>query len=594
MYTNKQKKKKYTKKLLLVVFLVFPFFESQAATVQGRIATHDNIPIAGAMVTLSDGFASETVYTNAKGLYFLPTRLQGKLKLRVRSPLFADSHKEIFLPQGNSSQTFSNNFYSKPLQSSLDLSNQFTASAHAAKLNFDSENLKDTFRSQCHFCHQIGNTWTRLPRTEAGWDISIRRMENFGVLITNRERKIFTKMLASTFDGKPIEAVQTWDYSPELSQAIYKEWQIGDARSYVHDIESHPDGKLYGVDMGNDKIYILHPQTNELQVVDFPESDLPWGGLFAGAYAPLGTYHAKHGPHSVQTGPDGKLYITNSLASEIASYNPQDGQWEVFPIGKDAIYPHTLRFDKQGILWFTLAISNQIGRFDPATKKFTIIDTPSNGFLRWISDALSYTILKIAAWFPKKNWHIKLSHHKATGASYKILNLPYGIDIHPIDGSIWYSKLYSDYIGRVDAKTLKVTEVKSPLKGPRRLRFAKDGTLWIPSFVEGKLIKMNSETYESEIIEIPTLAANEYEIPYALNIHPQTQDVWITSNLSDRVFRYIPSEKRFISYPSPTKVTYLRDIIFHSDGGICSSNANLPAAAIEGGRQNMLCIYTQK
>lgn len=109
--------------------------------------------------------------------------------------------------------------------------------------------------------------------------------------------------------------------------------------------------------------------------------------------------------------------------------------------------------------------------------------------------------------------------------------------------------------------------------------------------MKGKLIRMNTETKDFEIIDISTLAPNEYEIPYALSIHPQTQEVWITSNLSDRIFRYIPQEKRFISYPSPTRVTYLREIVFRPDGDICSSNANLPATAIEGGRQNILCLY---
>lgn len=565
-----------------------------AAVLKGKISSTKKIGLAGAMVTLSspDGFISETAYSDQHGNYSLPTRLSGKLKLRVRSPLFADSYKNIFLKNNSNEQTI--NFTVTRLQSAKEFSDQLTASAHAATLSFDNENLKETFRSQCHFCHQIGNAWTRLPRSEPAWKLTIQRMEYFGVFLTNHERAAFAGMLTKTFQGKPIKAMQTWDYSPELAQAIYKEWRIGDAMSYVHDIESYRDGKLYGVDMGNDKIYIIDPKTNIQNVIDFPESDLPMGGLFAGAYAPLGTFNAKHGPHSVQEGPDGKLYTTNSLAAEISTFDPKTNEWEIFPIGKDAIYPHTLRFDKEGILWFTLAISNQIGRFDPATKEFTIIDTPSHGFWRWVSDALSYTVLKIASWFPKENYHMKLSHHKLTGKGYHILNLPYGIDVHPIDGSIWYSKLYSSYIGRIDPKTLEVEEFPSPLKGPRRLRFAKDGTLWIPSFVEGKLIKMNTKTRKSEIIEIPTLAPKEYEIPYALNIHPETQDVWITSNLSDRVFRYIPSQKRFISYPSPTKVTYLRDIVFHSDGGVCSSNANLPAAAIEGKQQNMLCIYTDK
>lgn len=31
---------------------------------------------------------------------------------------------------------------------------------------------------------------------------------------------------------------------------------------------------------------------------------------------------------------------------------------------------------------------------------------------------------------------------------------PYGIDVNPIDGSIWYAALTAHKIGRIDAKTL--------------------------------------------------------------------------------------------------------------------------------------------
>ena len=67
----------------------------------------------------------------------------------------------------------------------------------------------------------------------------------------------------------------------------------------------------------------------------------------------------------------------------------------------------------------------------------------------------------------------------------------------------------------------------------------------------------------------------------AENVHPKTGDVWITSNMSDRIFRFTPSTKTFVSYPLPTRVTWLRDLVFAEDGGICSSSSNLPAYGIE-------------
>ena len=41
----------------------------------------------------------------------------------------------------------------------------------------------------------------------------------------------------------------------------------------------------------------------------------------------------------------------------------------------------------------------------------------------------------------------------------------------------------------------------------------------------------------------------------------------------------------------PTRVTWLRDLVFTKDGGICSSSSNLPAYGIEGGRASFICLY---
>jgi len=556
----------------------------------GRVTTTDKRPIAGALVTLfsEDKHISETVYTDVSGQYRMNTTKAGGFILRVRAPSFSDQLQNIHLKKGESLVI---DVITEKLQEPERISNNLTASAHAATLQFSNQQDNNAFRSQCHFCHQIGNELTRRKRSEEEWGDVIERMESYGVLITNDSKDEFVHQLKTTFNGEPLETVQSWDYSPELSTAVFKEWRIGDAMSYVHDIEVGRDGKLYGVDMGNDKIHVVDPVTNQSQIIDFPKSELPDGGMFSGAYAPLGAFNSRHGPHSIQIGPHGKIWTTNSLASEIMSYEPETKKFTLYPIGGDTVYPHTLRFDDNGILWFTLALSNQIGRFDPKTEEFIILDTPSNGFWRWMADAMIPSVLEVASWFPKKDLHVTLSHHKVSGEGFQVLNLPYGIDINPIDGSVWYSKLYAGIIGRVDPTTMDIEEFKTPLSGPRRLRFAKDGTLWIPSFEESAIMKFDTTTKQFDVINMPTLAPGEYEIPYALNIHPDTGDVWVTSNLSDRLFRYLPKEKRFISYPSPTKVTYLRDIVFHPDGGVCSSNANLPAYAIEGGLQTMLCIY---
>lgn len=258
------------------------------------------------------------------------------------------------------------------------------------------------------------------------------------------------------------------------------------------------------------------------------------------------------------------------------------------------MYLHTIRADKKGRLWFTVVASNQVGVFDPKTKQLDLLDLPANGLSRWITDAMLPTLAEIGSWFPRENIPLKWSYHKIFNLGREIMNFPYGIDINPKDGSAWYVKLYANKIGRIDPDTLAIEEFDTPAVGPRRPRFGSDGIMWIPGFDTGVLVRFNPETREFKEFKLPTLAPNEYETPYALNVHPETGVVWMTSNQSDRIFSFEPKTEQFISYPLPTRVSFLRDMVFTQDGKICSSNSNLPSYAIEGGLGGFICLNPNK
>jgi streptogramin lyase len=168
---------------------------------------------------------------------------------------------------------------------------------------------------------------------------------------------------------------------------------------------------------------------------------------------------------------------------------------------------------------------------------------------------------------------------------------PYGIDVSPLDGSIWYSRLGAHKIGRVDPETLEVQEFDPPLVGPRRLRFSADGMIWIPAFGDGALVRFDPGSMEYTTYPLPTIAMGAVEAPYAVAVNPVTQDVWITANMSDRMFRFLPKEQRFVVYPLPTRGTYMRDIFFPDDGSACGPSSPVPVpAAVEGGMQAIVCV----
>jgi len=569
-------------------------FPSVRGIIEGTVTTSAGQPVSGAMVTVfsANRMRKQTVFTDAGGRYLIVVDYEGELAVRARASNFADQTQKVSVGRVKPETI---NLTVTAFESDIDRSNALPASAHLTQLPWESDEERAPFIAQCNYCHQVGNPLTRGKRDAKSWRTSIEKMEGYMAIVTDEQVERFSEVLSAGFDGEPIDVVQTHDASPELAQAKIEEWLVGDGMSFIHDADVGEDGKLYGVDEGHDVVWVLDPKTNTVEKYPLPDSDLPVGGLLSGAAMPIGIFTGKHGPHSLAQSEDGRFWITTALSSTLMSFDPDTKGFEVYEIGEGALYPHTVRIDQKGMVWFTIAVSNQVARFDPNTETFTVLQLPHNGFWRWTTDTFFPLLLKYAARTPRGNKHIELSPHKMmSGLEYEdLFNLPYGIDINPKDGGIWYAKLWADTIGHIDPETLKITEYETPLKGPRRPRFDADGILWIPAFDESALLRFDPTTGEFKTYPLPTLSPDEYETPYALNVHQETGDVWMTSNMSDRILRFIPKEERFISYPSPTRVTWLRDLVFTKDGKVCSSSSNLPAYAIEDGVPSFICIDPQ-
>lgn len=561
----------------------------ESALLTGVVITSGEMPISGAMVTAfnADKTRRITVYTRADGTYTLPVSFAGDLTVRIRTPYFEDSIQQLAVANGD---TLTLDFSTRQMTDPEALSASLTASAHAATIDWPDSEDRATFISQCNFCHQIGNSLTRRPRTTQEWAEMVDRMEGYLVFVTDDEKESITRRLDEAFTGEPIRAVQTWDVSEDLARASIEEWNAGNGLSFIHDADVGHDGRLYGADEGHDIIWELDRDTGQVNEVKLPAVDLPVGGKFSGLALPIGVFTGQHGPHSMAEGNDGRLWLTNSLSSRLMAYSPQENEFETFDIGADTLYLHTIRKDLQGRMWFTSAASNQVGRFDPETRQLDLLDLPANGFSRWLADALMPSLMWIGSFFPAENIPITLSHHKWADLGRDVLNMPYGIDVNPTDGSIWYVKLYANKIGRIDPETFEIEEFDTPGNGPRRPRFAPNGILWIPVFNDGTLMSFDPATEAFKSYPLPTLAPGEYETPYAINVDPKTGTVWITSNMSDRIFSFNPQTEVFTSYPLPTRVSYLRDLVFTEDGKICSSNSNLPSYAIEGGLGGFICL----
>lgn len=158
---------------------------------------------------------------------------------------------------------------------------------------------------------------------------------------------------------------------------------------------------------------------------------------------------------------------------------------------------------------------------------------------------------------------------------------PYGIDYSPVDGTIWYSKLNGNRIGRIDPKAENgdIKEWNPPFSGPRRLHVAPDGIVWVPGFGSGVIGKFDPKTEQWKVYDLPDA---ENQIPYALNIDPKGM-VWICGTGNDTLHRLNPKTEELVEIRMPSRVTYTREIEFDAEGNVWTCNSNAPVRHTERG-----------
>lgn len=552
--------KNTTVKFIVAILFLSSCHVTLAGTLSGIVKDNNDQILEGVMIRLSDPVSgmSESVFSNSRGEFTLTTGLQGKLNVRLRTPYHKDLRANVDLSK---KAVLKKDFLMERMTDETEISNSLPAAYHFGSLNFetgeDAVFSRYQFQRDCLSCHQLGNSITRFPRSPEHWEISIERMHNYVRSNFDEElRERRSHILSEGFNGEPLKVRPKFPLDDSLSQVKIYEYRM-EKGIIPHDaIYNANDGLIYTVDQGASHMAITDLTSGKTEYFSQKDGDF-WLPFWKSST--MKWPFERYGPHSLDLGPDQKYYTTNSFQNSIGVFNTKTREWEpsIFA-GLRAIYPHTVRIDKQGIVWFTVAGGERVGRIDPVSKKSTLIKLPyvESGGL-------------------------------AGGTQ------PYGIDINPADGSIWYSRLFGDKIGRIDPVTLEVLEFDSPVRGPRRLRFnQQDGTLWLTGYSEGELARIttNANGFDSKVYPLPEFAKGFPPAPYALGVHPQTGDVWVNENMTDRIFRFIPEQERFIAYPVPLTGTYTRDFTFTEDGKACTSNNPLPMAALEGGIGELICI----
>lgn len=578
--------------------LVLALLPTAATAADFLVQGPDGKPLAQVMVSLLPAQQS-TVDTSDNGYAASGKQQQGALELTG----FTDSSGRVQLPAGTTPYRVRlrkpgfKDHLTKPatvtqpavwrMEAQTDpkaLAEQRPSNAWTSTLLPGRDDLRKEFLAQCGFCHQQGSAFLRRDRSAEEWSDAIKRMVRYGARLSSEAQKELPAILEAHWkdiNAHPEKVPAGTAWTAALSSTTITELPIGDRFSQMHDFLQHSNGMVYVGDNLQDRLYEVNPTTGAYTVYRIPpQPGDTLGGLLAGRLKEFPKHETFQGIHSLaESGKDGHIFITPSYQRRLVEFDPKTRQFINHEIGS-GFYPHTVRIDAQDRVWFTLALSNQIGMYDRAADQFTTYDLPFRSFMEKLTVKLTPFFFRLIGWgIPVTNW-VKIDH-VSTGVP-----LPYGIDITP-DGKVWIARLHTDEIASLDPTTGAITMIPTPLKAPRRLRTDRDGNLWIVMFSESAILKYDPKSRQFTRFPLPVQPIGS-DTPYSLNVDRKRHQVWVTGTNSDGVHRLDIASGQWTHFPLPRRTTFTRDVEFTADGQVLLANGSFPAWHIEDAQPTLI------
>ena len=231
--------------------------------------------------------------------------------------------------------------------------------------------------------------------------------------------------LGSTLGGAPLLAQQGAD-GPRI-----EEWTVPYPESRPRDPYVGPDGRVWFVGQRTHYVAALDPATG-----DFRRYDLEDGT----------------GPHNLVVAPDGTVYYAGNRAAHIGVLDPATGVIEKIAMPDErARDPHTLVWNRDGDIWFTVQGGNLIGFLDTDTRQVRFAEGP------------------------------RVEGGRSPSSR------PYGIKVDSRDRP-WIAHFNTNLIGMVDPGSFELVGYDLPEGAlPRRLVIDSRDRVWYVDYRRGKL-----------------------------------------------------------------------------------------------------------
>ena len=120
-----------------------------------------------------------------------------------------------------------------------------------------------------------------------------------------------------------------------------------------------PDGAVYYASLANSYVGRIDLQSGEASVLEPPTPG--------------------QGARRVWSDSQGRIWVREWFAGQVAVYDPSDGSWREWPLPGERPQAYAVYVDEQDMVWLSDFGGNALVRFDPQAEAFTVFPLPSPG-----------------------------------------------------------------------------------------------------------------------------------------------------------------------------------------------------------------------
>jgi virginiamycin B lyase len=492
------------------------------AALTGQVSSAEEGNMEGVVVSAhkAGSIVTTTVTTDAQGRYSFPdNRLEpGKYNLEIRAvgyDIIAPTSAEVVGEKTSTADI--------KLVKTKNLASQLTNAEWM--MSIPGTDDQKAFLLNCTSCHTLQRI-VRSTHDADEWAQVITRMQGYGAVSQPIKPQ---RMLDTARAGTPeqnrkageylatinLSTVDKWAYplktlprpTGRSTRAIVTEYDLGRSTIEPHDVLVDKDGMVWYTDFGSLFVSKFDPKT--LKLTEHPIKEFKPG-------APVGLL-------SLDIDKDGKLWFDTMYQGSLGNLDPKTGEIKYYPLDpkwndvRVQLNFTGLHHEVDGKVWTKSVGTQDIFRVDLATgqwEKFHPTDQLAGG--------------------------------------------PYGIYQVASDSqnNLWMAEFTEGHLGKIDAKTLKVTWYAPPTAKARlrRMVIDKDDHIIVTEYRGNKVAVFDPKTEKFTEYALPTQYTNPYRADFDKN-----GEIWTGGMATDRVVRFDPKTGKGVEYLMP-KDTNMRTV----------------------------------